>query len=139
MSCPLCETLRGDQPLFRTDHAAVVIHDDWAVVPHLVVVSTVHVENSAELSRPAFDGFFALFRAAETALLRDLGADRVIVMKLGLAVPHLHHHLYPFSSSASRDDVMRAINMQVRHEPDSAMKQQIRERLETSLPRYLNG
>lgn len=127
MTCSLC-TIASDAParvVFANDYASVVVHDDWATSPHLMIVSARHVENSAELAHDEFRGFFDVFRAAEKTLLTSFSADRVIVMKLGLAVPHLHHHLYPFVRSATREEVMAAIDVRMRNVPDERLQREI--------------
>lgn len=141
MQCSLCDVFisgRSEaEPLFQNELAAVTISDDWAVAGHLVIVASRHVENSADLSPAEFYGFFDVFRAAERALLEATEAERVVVMKLGLAVPHLHHHLYPFSKTATREEVFAAINMTSRQELEGEERRAFTERLAALIAREL--
>ena len=75
-----------------------------------MVVATRHVENFSELDENESYGFGSLWRAAERAALELTGRDRAILMKLGIAVPHLHLHIYPFSREHDRSAVMVAID-----------------------------
>jgi diadenosine tetraphosphate (Ap4A) HIT family hydrolase len=82
-----------------------------------MVVSRRHVQNVSELDARQAAAFFDLYRDAERALLAAVGTDRAFAMKLGVAVPHLHFHLYPMSAAAVRDDFLAAVTMQSRDEP----------------------
>ena len=37
-----------------------------------------------------------------------MGAERVMVMKLGIQTPHLHIHLFPFREETTREEVFAA-------------------------------
>jgi len=54
-------------------------------------------------------------------------------MKLGIATPHLHLHIYPVSASLDRADVMEIIDGRVRDSMDDRERQafinELRERL----------
>lgn len=135
MSCSLCEVSTGSagEVLFRNDFATVLVSDDWAVAGHLVVVAASHVENSGELPPAEFYGFFDVFRAAERALLSVLEVERVMVMKLGIAVPHLHHHLYPFSAAATREEVFAAIDAKQCVDLPAADRERLVERIRRAI------
>jgi diadenosine tetraphosphate (Ap4A) HIT family hydrolase len=117
--CTLCEAVAGrsvDRIVHQERGGCVLLSSDLAVRGHLVVVSPAHVENLSELAPDAAGAFLDLLRRAEEAVLRATGAERAILMKLGLAVPHLHVHIYPFSRSATRAEVFAAIDMKTRDE-----------------------
>lgn len=133
--CSLC-SLSGIDPeliVARTAAAAAVLHDDWAVRGHAMIVATEHVENVADLSASAAESFFELLRRTELALLNVLRTDRVLVLKLGLAVPHLHYHLYPVSRDFSRADFFSALNLETRDEPEEADRLTLLHRLRREL------
>ena len=140
MSCSLCELVdapRNNPLLIAEDDAAVIIlSDDWAMRGHAVVVAREHVENVSQLSSLRAAAFFDSVRRTEEALLEVLEADRVFVMKLGLAVPHLHYHLYPAKQSATRADFLAAINMESRDEPPAEEQQRLLERLREKLASF---
>ena len=107
--CVLC-SVDPKAVIGRNGDAAVVLHDDWAVDLHLMIVAARHVENFSDLSEEESIGFASLWRAAERAALDVTGCERSILMKLGIAVPHLHLHIYPFANDADRAAVMNAID-----------------------------
>jgi len=107
--------------------ARVVFHDDWAVRGHVMVVARQHVENLSDLDD--FAAFMNVYRRAERALLEATGCERAIVMKLGIMTPHLHLHIYPVSASATRDEVMAAIDGKTRVPRDEALIARVRELL----------
>lgn len=114
MTCKLCRAVGGDgdEPLLLHDPAGVVLlSDDWSVRGHIVVVARSHVENTSELPADEAARFFELLTRAERAVLDFSGADRAVLMKLGLAVPHLHVHVYPVTREATREEVFAAINL----------------------------
>jgi diadenosine tetraphosphate (Ap4A) HIT family hydrolase len=65
----------------------------------------------------------------EGALLAATGADRAILLKLGIATPHLHLHIYPMSASIDRAAVMGIIDARVRDPFDQTLIDELRERL----------
>ena len=107
MSCPLCSNLSSLELAYENDVAAVALHDDWAVRGHAMVIAKRHVENLCELAEP--ERFMRVYREAERVLLRLTGAERAIIVKLGIATPHLHVHVYPMRASDSRKHVFEAI------------------------------
>lgn len=96
--------------VFEDDRVAVVVHEDWAVRGHLMVVSKRHVENISDLDDEEWVHFARVYRRAERAALDATHADRAIVMKLGIATPHLHLHIYPVPAMMSRAEVMSVID-----------------------------
>jgi histidine triad (HIT) family protein len=131
MSCVFCTEVTRSGDVVRTDDTAwVVLHDDWSVRGHAMVVSRRHVENFSDLADDDAGRFTAVWRKAERVLLDLTGCERAIVMKLGIATPHLHVHIYPVSVTATRDDVFAAIDGRVRGQRDDAFVAAVREALE---------
>ncbi|HEY2325171.1 MAG TPA: hypothetical protein VGJ82_20100, partial [Thermoanaerobaculia bacterium] len=56
-------------------------------------------------------------------------ADRAILMKLGIATPHLHVHIYPVSATLGRTAVMRIINAETHETRDEAFIDELRKHL----------
>jgi len=123
MNCAICNLLRGpidDREVLAENEAAVAwLHESRAHQGHSVIAGRIHVENLSDLDDASARGFLSLARHVEAAVLLETGAKRAILMKLGLQVPHLHLHIYPFSGDASRDDVMSVIDGEVT-DPSSA-------------------
>ena len=114
MSCEFCErTFRGDV-MFDDDTAMIILHEDWAVRGHAMVVSKSHVENVSALDPGRWERFAEIYREAEKILLQLTGADRAIILKLGIMTPHLHLHIYPVSAALDRADVMKIIDGKMR-------------------------
>lgn len=114
MQCSFCDSggnfTTFGQIIHEDDRAAVLLHPDSAVAGHAMLVWKRHVENVADLDPAELTHFSALHHAAERALLSVTGHPRAILLKLGLMTPHLHLHIYPVPASATRDQVMAAIN-----------------------------
>jgi diadenosine tetraphosphate (Ap4A) HIT family hydrolase len=135
--CHFCDLIASgagrESVLVEDDRVIALLHDDWAVRGHAVVVWKGHVENLSDLS-PA-DGAYLIgvFQRVELSLLGEAAADRAILMKLGLAVPHLHLHIYPVSRNDDRAHVMAAIDGKIRAAATEAEKRSfvaaVRERL----------
>jgi len=104
--------------------ARVAFHDDWAVRGHLMVIARQHVENLSGLDDPA--AFMDVYVRTERALLEATGCERAIVMKLGIMTPHLHLHIYPVPASATRAEVMAAIDGKTRVERDEGLIERVR-------------
>jgi diadenosine tetraphosphate (Ap4A) HIT family hydrolase len=113
--------------------ARVVFHEDWAVRGHVMVVAQEHVENLSQLSHPS--AFVSVFLRTEEALLAATGCERAIVLKLGIMTPHLHLHIYPVSASATRAEVMAAIDGTTRVPRDEALIDQVRYALSRGIQR----
>ena len=129
MSCVFCnDPHAAGEVLFDDDRVLVILHDDWAVRGHAVVVWKAHVENVADLTIDEYAHFAAVHHRAERALLAATGAERAILLKLGLATPHLHLHIYPVSASLDRTAVMEIIDGRVREPFDQTLIDELRER-----------
>jgi diadenosine tetraphosphate (Ap4A) HIT family hydrolase len=95
MSCELCDDLAstGDV-VFEDEHTSVVLHNDWSVRGHVMIVARRHVENPSDLDEHEWLHFARIWQKAERVLKELTHEGRVIAMKLGLKTPHLHVHLY---------------------------------------------
>jgi diadenosine tetraphosphate (Ap4A) HIT family hydrolase len=130
MSCVFCNDPRAaGEVVFEDERVFVMVHNDWAVRGHAMIVWKAHVENVADLTGDESAHFAAVHHRAESALLDATGADRAILLKLGIATPHLHLHIYPVSASLDRAAVMEIIDGRG-HEPfDQRFVDDLRERL----------
>ena len=79
---------------------------------HAMVIAKQHVENLSELLDA--EQFMKVYRRAEEVLLELTGAERAVILKLGIVTPHLHLHIYPVSASLDRRAVMDIIDGRVR-------------------------
>lgn len=134
MECLFCRHLesaahRSEDLLFEDDRVFAFLHEDWSVLGHAVVVWKGHVENLSDLSPTELDQFMDAYRPIEQALLRGAEAERAVVFKLGLMVPHLHLHIYPFSSAADRLQVMAAIDGRKQRDINPLERQMFRQRV----------
>ena len=109
----------------------VVVHEDWAVRGHAMVVWRKHVENVADLTLDDYVHFAAVHHRAERALLETTKADRAVLLKLGIATPHLHLHIYPVGAGVGREEVFEIVDGRVRAPYDEALIAELRERLAT--------
>src|SRR6266566_5711153 len=119
-SCIFCAHLSKVELVFEDELAAVALHEDWAVRGHAMLIWKRHVENISELSEDELAHFWRVYRNAERALLAITKADRAIILKLGIAVPHLHVHIYPVNASLDRAAVMDVIEGRVREPREEA-------------------
>lgn len=128
MECVLCTgiTTTGDV-VFEDDAATVVLHSDWAVRGHAMVVARQHVENFSDLEDPRF---VEVWRRAERVLLEVTGCERAVILKLGIATPHLHVHIYPVRATATREEVFAAIDGRVRVEREEGFVERVRSELQ---------
>lgn len=122
-SCALCADDTADV-IYVDAGARVAFHEDWAVRGHLMVIARQHVENLSDLDD--LGGFMAVYERTERALLEATGCERAIVMKLGIMTPHLHLHIYPVSATATRDEVMAAIDGKTRVARDEGLIERVR-------------
>jgi diadenosine tetraphosphate (Ap4A) HIT family hydrolase len=135
MTCLLCNDPRAaGEVLFEDARVIVILHDDWAVRGHAMVVWKEHVENIAGLTIDDSVHFAAIHHRAERALLAVTRAERAILLKLGIATPHLHLHIYPVSASLDRAAVMEIIDARVREPFDQVLIDELRARLAWQLP-----
>jgi len=124
-SCLFCRPIEGDV-LYEDERAAVVLHDDWAVRGHAMVIWKAHVENYSDLSEDDAAQLSRLHHAAEKTLLAATGADRAVLMKLGIMTPHLHLHIYPVSAELDRTAVMAIIAAETREARDEEFIREVR-------------
>lgn len=130
MECLFCTDVTGaGDVVFEDQRTWVVLHDDWSVRGHAMVVWKTHVENVSDLVPEDAAHFTRVHRRAERALLNATGAERAILMKLGIATPHLHLHIYPVSAALDRAAVMRIINGEVREARDEGFVGAVRRML----------
>ena len=136
MSCVLCDAPhQTGEIVFEDRRSLVIVHDDWATRGHLMVVWKDHVQNLSDLNEEQASHFGRVHRAAERAALDVTGADRAILLKLGIAVPHLHLHIYPVSAALDRSSVMQIIDARVRDVPEESARRALVELLRTQLRR----
>ena len=83
-----------------------------------MVVAKRHIENASDLDEAEWLHLARVWHHAERVLLDATGADRAIIFKLGILTPHLHVHIYPMSSQATRADVFEAFDGKRREEKD---------------------
>ncbi len=134
MPCVFCTDPRSSgELLFEDPRVLVILHEDWAVRGHAMVVWKEHIENVADLTIEEYTHFAAIHHRVERALLAATRADRAVLFKLGIATPHLHLHIYPVSASLDRAEVMEIIYGRVRNAMDDRDRQafvnELRERL----------
>jgi len=130
MDCVFCtDVTRSGDVVFEDQRTWVVLHDDWSVRGHAMVVWKLHVENFSDLTPEDAAHFARVQRRAEKALLDVTKAERAILMKLGIATTHLHLHIYPVGASLDRDAVMRIVNAETRETRDDTLVQEIRNHL----------
>lgn len=130
MSCVFCEQpWTTGEILVETRAGTVILHDDWAVRGHTMIVAKRHVENLSDLGDSEAADLLNLARTVEDLLLEQTGADRAILMKLGIQTPHFHLHIYPVSSSLDRAAVMKIIDAKTRVPADEQFVRILRDRL----------
>ncbi|HVR40602.1 MAG TPA: HIT domain-containing protein [Thermoanaerobaculia bacterium] len=119
MSCVFCrDVTRVGEIVFEDERVWVVLHDDWSVRGHAMVVAKTHIENASSLPVDEWLHIARMWHDAERAILGLTGAERAIILKLGILTPHLHVHIYPVSSSMTRDEVFAIIDGKTRVERD---------------------
>jgi diadenosine tetraphosphate (Ap4A) HIT family hydrolase len=128
-SCLFCGHLNSLELVYDDDRAAVALHEDWAVRGHAMVIWKRHVENISELSEEDVAHFWRVYQMTERALLETTKTDRAIMLKLGIAVPHLHVHIYPVRESLDRAAVNDIIEGRVREPREEAFVNALRHRL----------
>lgn len=75
-----------------------------------MVVAKAHVENASALDEEDWLQFARVWHRAERILLDLTGAERAIILKLGIMTPHLHVHIYPMRAADTREDVFAAFD-----------------------------
>jgi diadenosine tetraphosphate (Ap4A) HIT family hydrolase len=134
MPCVFCnEPRQAGEVVFEDETVLVILHNDWAVRGHAMIVWKAHVENVADLTREEYAHFSAIHHRVERALLDITGADRAVLLKLGIVTPHLHLHIYPVRADLDRAQVMKIIDAKVvdamSDEDRRAFAGELRERL----------
>ncbi|HET7435334.1 MAG TPA: HIT family protein [Thermoanaerobaculia bacterium] len=133
--CVFCtDVARAGDVVFEDEQAWVVLHEDWSPRGHAMIAAKRHVENASDLDADEWAHLTALWHRVERVLLRETGAERAIIMKLGIATPHLHVHVYPMRASDSRADVFEAIEGKRREARDERFVVAVRERLSLTSP-----
>ena len=127
MDCVFCtDVTKSGDVIHESAHSWVVLHEDWAVRGHAMIVSRRHVQNASDLTEHEWEHFGKVWRRAERALLAATETERVIVLKLGIATPHLHLHLYPVMNDTKRDYVFGAFEARVRYKYDEQLVTKLR-------------
>jgi diadenosine tetraphosphate (Ap4A) HIT family hydrolase len=134
MTCVFCNEPRdAGELIFEDERVLVLLHDDWAVPGHAMVIWREHVENVAGLTPEEYAHFAAVHHRVERALLDVTRADRAVLLKLGIITPHLHLHIYPVSATLDRAQVMEIVDGQASvvmgDEDRRAFADDLRERL----------
>ena len=119
--------------MFEDDATWVILHPDSAVRGHAMVVAKTHVQNVSDLTEDEWAHFARVQRRAEQALLEETGAERAILLKLGIQTPHLHIHIYPVSAALDRASVQNIIDARVTEPRDADFASRVRTRLTQSL------
>ena len=91
-----------------------------------MVIWRTHVENVSDLGEEEARHLIDVERRVERALLRATGAERAILMKLGIVTPHLHVHIYPVASKLTRAEVQAIIDAKTREEVEADFAERVR-------------
>lgn len=130
MPCVFCtDPWNAGEILVETSAATVILHDDWAVRGHTMIVAKRHVENLSDLGDGEATDFLHVVRGVETLLLEETATDRAIILKLGIQTPHLHVHIYPVSADLDRSQVMAIIDARVRVPKDERFVRLLKDKL----------
>jgi diadenosine tetraphosphate (Ap4A) HIT family hydrolase len=117
VACTFCaDPLSAGELVFEDDRVWVLLHPDWSPRGHAMVVAKRHVENASALDEDEWLHLARVWHRTERVLLDATGAERAIILKLGIMTPHLHVHIYPMSATATREEVFAAIDGKA-HEP----------------------
>jgi diadenosine tetraphosphate (Ap4A) HIT family hydrolase len=136
VSCVLCdEPASAGTIVFDDGRVVVLLHDDWAVAGHALVIAKPHVQNVSDLEPADAAHFWEVYALAERAVLAAAGVDRAMMLKLGIQVPHLHVHIYPVAASASRATVFEAFDGRSKAELSDAQREAFVEAVQRALRR----
>jgi diadenosine tetraphosphate (Ap4A) HIT family hydrolase len=98
MSCVFCKNVHDAGTLLSEDeHTWVVRHPEGQTM----IVARRHVENVSDLDEDEWLHVARVWHRVE----KEMNAERVIVFKLGVATPHLHIHLHPFTRNTTRQEI----------------------------------
>ena len=107
MTCVFCTDVNAAGTVLAEDEATwTLLHPQG----QLMIVARRHVENVSDLDEEEWLHVARVWHRAERELREQTGAERVIVMKLGIQTPHLHVHLYPFSKDDTREQIFDVID-----------------------------
>lgn len=106
MNCVFCTDVTAAGEVLSEDERSWVVHHPQGQV---MVVARRHVENASDLDEEEWLHLARVWHRTERWLREQTGAERVIVLKLGIQTPHLHVHLYPFAASDTREEVFAVI------------------------------
>jgi diadenosine tetraphosphate (Ap4A) HIT family hydrolase len=110
-TCLLCDApLTAGEAVYEDALVLVLLHPDWSPRGHAMVVVRRHVENASELPEDEWLHVAGVWQRTERALLDLTGADRAVMLKLGILTPHLHLHIYPVAAGDSREEVFAAFD-----------------------------
>ena len=107
----------------------LLLHPDSAVRGHAMLAVKRHAENFSDLSDSEAQQFARVEKVCERALLDVTRTDRAILMRLGIATPHFHLHIYPVSSRLTRPEVQRIIDAHVSEPRDHDFAKTVRDRI----------
>jgi diadenosine tetraphosphate (Ap4A) HIT family hydrolase len=111
VSCVFCEDVgAAGEVVFEDASVWVIVHPDWSPAGHLMVVAKTHVENVSDLAEEQWLQIASVWHRAEKAVLQATGAQRAMILKLGIVTAHLHVHIYPVAATALRDEVFAAFD-----------------------------
>ena len=86
MACVFCTDPReAGEIVYEDDRVWVIVHADWAVRGHAMVVWRRHVENVADLAVPAIADWCAVDRVQEGGDIARLAVTHVNPEKVSLA------------------------------------------------------
>ncbi len=107
MPCVFCsDPSAAGQVLTEDERTWTILHPDGQVM----LVARRHVQNVSDLDEEEWLEVARVWHRTERELRDSTGAERVVVMKLGIQTPHLHVHLYPFGADATREEVFAVID-----------------------------
>lgn len=140
MSCVLCEAPESVGTIvFEDDRVIVLLHNDWAVAGHALVIARRHVENASDLEWNDAAHFWEVYARAERAVLAAANAERAMMLKLGIQAPHLHMHIYPVAATASRAEVFDAFDGNVRAELTEEQREAFADSVRRALVKLESG
>ncbi len=121
-NCVFCDIIKTkknrQQVLFEDRKVLVMLDSDHVTLGHTLVIWKKHAENFSELKTADFLHLAKVYYKTEKLLLKLLKLDRVVVLKSGGLVSHLHYHIYPLAKSTPWREVDLLFNKQSkRHFP----------------------
>jgi diadenosine tetraphosphate (Ap4A) HIT family hydrolase len=130
MNCVFCtDVTAAGEVVYEDSRTWVLLHPDWSPRGHAMVVAKAHVENASALDEDAWLHFARVWHRAERVLLEVTGAERAMILKLGIQTPHLHVHVYPVGAGATREEVFAAFDGKLAAAPDEGLGEMLRQRL----------